>query len=98
VLGAGVKKQSTKPSKSKVKQWHTCRLFVRTVMATVSQDSPRKFRPFDLSGVYDLKAESVVDEDDPIHWSCERFWCKVSFDWCFIRRYTLEVEFEEDDY
>jgi len=67
------------------------------VTVTVSQPNPRPVRPFDLRGIYNLRADRS-EHDEDLHWSCERFWCKFSFDECFIRRYiAIELEFEEYD-
>ena len=64
---------------------------------TVSQDKPKKLKAWDLSGTFLI--ESVPSGiEDRIHWSCERFWCKISFDTCHIRRYIIEeIEVEEYD-
>ena len=63
----------------------------------VPQNNPKKLKTWDLSKVFSIDTVPTLSEDK-IHWSCERFWCIVSFDPCFIRRYTLEeVEIEEHD-
>lgn len=69
-------------------------------MAMASPSNNKKFRGFDVSGVYNLKGELPDTNEPEIHWSHERFWCLLVFEECYIRRYTLlEIEdLEENDY
>lgn len=63
---------------------------------TVSQVNPEKLRLYDLSGIYSMEPTTVVDDDEPIRWSCERFWYMQLMDFCLFRRYTeVEIEIEE---
>lgn len=63
----------------------------------MSQSNPEKLRLFNVSGVYKLAFDLPIDNnDEPIRWSCERFWYKIPFDICLLRRYIeIEVELEE---